>query len=269
MFTARKQPVVSNTKERTLREVLGGVLPQTGKGANARVKLCGVYWLLFPNGKGYVGQSVDIQDRWKQHERERRQVVDRAIGKHGWNNVSKHVLVCCDRSELNEYETHFISSFATLHPNGYNILKGGQPSPMSAELSKLNSIKKQELIRSERLERLGEFVDQDKFLEYLNDNRSRCRVRNQVGLEHTRGIQKRAETWEAKLQAKLDLLSPEEADKKRRSVESRRASRNKWKRNNKAKADADVKAYLGVHRHHYNQQRPCIKRAEQKKALLE
>lgn len=95
---------------------------------------CGVYWLRFPNGKGYVGQSTNLQRRLF-HEYPNgncSQLVGRAIVKYGWNNVEKHVLLHCDPQSLDQFEVHFI---AMLQANdrrfGYNVTSGGDSNPQS------------------------------------------------------------------------------------------------------------------------------------------
>jgi predicted GIY-YIG superfamily endonuclease len=45
--------------------------------------VCGIYKIDFPNGKSYIGQSVNIYKRIQEHNQKHRQLVDKAIDKYG------------------------------------------------------------------------------------------------------------------------------------------------------------------------------------------
>ena len=96
-----------------------------------------IYRLLFPNGKGYVGQTGkdDPNKRWNQHRQRRSHcwLVARAIKKYGWENVKKEALLEIPNDLLNNYEVKFIDWLDTLTPNGYNITPGGDFNPMSSD----------------------------------------------------------------------------------------------------------------------------------------
>lgn len=86
------------------------------------------------NGKIYVGQSVDIIERWKQHEykafnsKEKgyKSAIHAAFRKYGIENFELVVLEECQVSELDEKERYWIQELDCLVPKGYNILIGGQ-----------------------------------------------------------------------------------------------------------------------------------------------
>lgn len=105
------------------------------------------------NGKSYIGQSINIQQRWKTH-RNRYQVEDtllyRAIRKYGLDNFSFKVIEECQKNELNEREIYWIQYYDTTNrEKGYNLTKGGNtacPAKCSDEivieaLKKYNSIR--------------------------------------------------------------------------------------------------------------------------------
>lgn len=74
----------------------------------------------------YIGQSIHIQKRWKEHqksfkERKRKTVLQRAFYKYGFENFSFEVIEECEPNKLNEREMFYI---ATLKPE-YNMNKGG------------------------------------------------------------------------------------------------------------------------------------------------
>ena len=86
------------------------------------------------NNKIYVGQSIHIETRVKEHFWKAKCVKDvsfnsalhSAIRKYGEENFSWRVLEECDISELDEKECYYIKQYNSLSPNGYNISQGGQ-----------------------------------------------------------------------------------------------------------------------------------------------
>ena len=90
----------------------------------------GIIYHLFNtvNGNAYVGQTWDtLDERWKQHcRRDGEMVVQRAIRKHGFDAFVRTVLTSCEtQAELDAAEDAFILEFKTLHPDGYNLRRGG------------------------------------------------------------------------------------------------------------------------------------------------
>jgi group I intron endonuclease len=67
--------------------------------------------------------------------------LDSAIRKYGPDNFKVEVLIVCNKSLLNMYETKFISLYNTLSPNGYNLTEGGESRKWSEESKKLMSEK--------------------------------------------------------------------------------------------------------------------------------
>ena len=79
------------------------------------------------NNKAYVGQSNDIERRFKEHQvcgRRSRIPLDLAIEKYGKDNFLYEVLEECSIEELNEKETYWITTLET-HLTGYNCNTGG------------------------------------------------------------------------------------------------------------------------------------------------
>lgn len=87
--------------------------------------ICGIYKIEnLINHKCYIGQSVDIKRRWRQHktvcsEGTRDYPLYRAFKKYGLENFSFEVLEECPREALNEREQYYIEKY-NAYNNGYN-----------------------------------------------------------------------------------------------------------------------------------------------------
>lgn len=94
------------------------------------------------NGKSYIGQSVNIERRYKDHKRIGREdtFFHRVLEEEGFDNFDFYVIEVCKIDELNDKEIFYIKEFNTLIPNGYNVSEGGNSShPMG--LSSVNDVK--------------------------------------------------------------------------------------------------------------------------------
>lgn len=95
-----------------------------------------IYCHLFPNGKRYVGLTrTSLKARWGNGENYKTcLLVNRAIEKYGWENVTHEILATAETKEEAEVlERQYIKSFKTTNPNyGYNILPGGDVSTNDA-----------------------------------------------------------------------------------------------------------------------------------------
>lgn len=82
------------------------------------------------NNKIYIGQSKDIEHRYKSHLYHAKNgattLLHAAIRKYGIENFTFMVLEECKIEELNEREIFYIKEFNSLMPNGYNMQTGGQ-----------------------------------------------------------------------------------------------------------------------------------------------
>lgn len=73
------------------------------------------------NKKKYVGQSNNIERRFKEHCYSNNQVIDKAITKEGVSNFNFYILEECSITALNEKEDFWIKKENCIIPNGYNI----------------------------------------------------------------------------------------------------------------------------------------------------
>lgn len=93
---------------------------------------CGIYKITNKiNGHSYIGQSVDIERRWRQHinfpKENSKYPLYQAFVKYGIENFSFEILELCQKEKLDNREIYFITKFNT-YCNGYNQTCGGSGS---------------------------------------------------------------------------------------------------------------------------------------------
>lgn len=93
-----------------------------------------IYKITSPRGKIYIGQTIHtLEYRWNQHiyesKREKKTrtfLFGKAIRKYKPESFKKEILVECDESELNYYETKFVTLYESNNTDkGYNLTSGG------------------------------------------------------------------------------------------------------------------------------------------------
>lgn len=91
------------------------------------------------NGKCYIGQSIDIEKRWKDHQLPCRQTgkssnypLYRAFKKYGLNNFNFSVIEECELDQLDIREQYWIKYYDSYN-NGYNATLGGQGIQIASE----------------------------------------------------------------------------------------------------------------------------------------
>ena len=83
------------------------------------------------NNKKYVGQTIqkDIKSRWYSHKNLKHRTVGQkllnAYKKYGIENFEYKLICICFDEDTNKYEAEYIKYYNCLHPNGYNLLEGG------------------------------------------------------------------------------------------------------------------------------------------------
>lgn len=97
--------------------------------------ICGIYKITNQvNGKCYIGQSVNIARRWRDHKKTSSDasynaydsVLHKAFRKYGIENFSFEVLEECSQESLNAKEIYWINYFnSDDSQRGYNLTPGG------------------------------------------------------------------------------------------------------------------------------------------------
>ena len=85
------------------------------------------------NGKVYIGQSNNIERRFKEHINKRTTAwssIRPAILKYGVENFSFEVLEECSIEELNKREEYWIKYYGSFGEKGYNLNPGGDQSSL-------------------------------------------------------------------------------------------------------------------------------------------
>lgn len=91
----------------------------------------------------YIGQSVDILDRWRRHISElnlgyhHNDYLQKSWNKYGYDNFMFTILEECSETQLNDKERFYIEKYNTLDRNyGYNLKDGGQDHNRYADETK-------------------------------------------------------------------------------------------------------------------------------------
>lgn len=105
------------------------------------MKKSGVYCIEnLINHKKYIGQSVDMEQRWRQHKCELNRghhdndYLQKSWNKYGADNFNFYIIELCDVVELDELEVYYIDLYDTLNRDkGYNLTSGGSANKHYSE----------------------------------------------------------------------------------------------------------------------------------------
>lgn len=104
-------------------------------------KVIGIYKIEnTQNGKVYIGQSINIHQRWHKHrwklenKKHDNKHLQNAWDKYGETAFVFSILEECKRTELNDREKIYIDKYKSCERDfGYNITSGGKCEPLTAE----------------------------------------------------------------------------------------------------------------------------------------
>ena len=104
------------------------------------MKICGIYKITHrESGKAYVGLSINVCARWRQHKSFAKyggkSAIHSAMLKYGPDAFSFEVLEECDKSLLEDRERHWIAELKTA-VSGYNLTLGGESNKEVSEETK-------------------------------------------------------------------------------------------------------------------------------------
>lgn len=234
-----------------LGQVVTGVLRKGGDKALVskcrHKRIATLYKITSPIGKAYVGQTMWPGTRINRHKLAKHskcKILVSAVKKYGWDNMHVEILRGGPKAiggkvaedELDSLEEHYIASLNTRAPNGYNIQKGGKVAWRGAAgLSRREP-------RGPRPEHVKEKLratwaaKREKRLQGVDPELARRNRHNAKKCQETRKAKadgtwtngkygrndRRRATWEAKREAKLALLPPEEAAKRRAEMARKR-----------------------------------------------
>jgi group I intron endonuclease len=145
------------------------------------MKKIGIYKITNPKGQVYIGQSIDIENRFKTYKRLSCKSQPRLLASLKKYTPSKHkfeVLELCELSELATKEKHYVDLFQTFNSlNGLNIRDGGGNSASLSEEHKqkiANSLKgkkhSQKRIEANRKGQLGKKLSEAHRLKIKENN---------------------------------------------------------------------------------------------------
>lgn len=129
-------------------------------------KICGIYMIKNSiNNKIYIGKSVDINKRWRDHRialcdnSHYNEYLQRAWNKYGSDSFEFSIIEECQADELNELEIYYIvECYKSYDPNfGYNLTKGGDGViPTDVVRKKMSDAQKKLCQDPEHIRRMSE-----------------------------------------------------------------------------------------------------------------
>ena len=132
---------------------------------------CGIYMIQNKvNGKIYIGQSVNIEKRWKNHKSELRgnhhdnEHLQHAWNKYGEDNFEFTVICECDENQLNAREEYYIFELMSYDRRvGYNrTYGGGSGLPTEETRQKRSEIQKIRMSNPEIRKKISEALKGEK-----------------------------------------------------------------------------------------------------------
>jgi group I intron endonuclease len=83
--------------------------------------ICGIYKIISPSNKVYIGQSKDIKKRWRDYKYSKTQIrLNRSFEKYGIENHIFEIIEECSLEDLNTKENYYQVYYNVLGENGLN-----------------------------------------------------------------------------------------------------------------------------------------------------
>jgi len=116
---------------------------------------CIIYKFTFPNGKTYIGQTVQKFDRRmndykrdsnNKNRKDYNRLINKAIRKYVWDNIKKEIILYCGQDQADYYERELIKLYNSTDRNlGYNLESGGHKNKIVSVETKRKMSKKRKL----------------------------------------------------------------------------------------------------------------------------
>ena len=88
---------------------------------------CGIYKIQNKqNGRVYIGKSIQIEERFRQHKQSCKFRIDKAIQDLGEDNFIFEIIETCCPADLNNREIYWIKFYDSYEGDGYNDTPGGE-----------------------------------------------------------------------------------------------------------------------------------------------
>lgn len=153
----------------------------------------GIYKITSPSGKVYIGQSIDIEKRFKTYLRyscKSQTKLLASLKKYGAENHKYEILAICKKEELSIQEKYFVDLFQSFNSEkGLNIRDGGGNSAKLSDEQKLkisNSLKDKKH-SPERIEknRLGQLNKASSIAKRLKESIYPKIKKSRLGTKHS------------------------------------------------------------------------------------
>lgn len=103
--------------------------------------MIGIYKIISPSKKIYIGQSINIEKRWIQYKNlhcKHQQKLYNSFIKYGFKKHKLEILQICEIEQLNELEKYYVDLFQTFNSKyGLNLDDGGNAKGKHSEETKL------------------------------------------------------------------------------------------------------------------------------------
>lgn len=104
-------------------------------------KICGIYKIVSPSNRVYIGQSTNVYWRWKTYRiisaSQSQTRLHRSFLKHGIKNHKFEILQVCELEQLNKLEVYYIALYNSFNSkHGLNLRGGGNSGGMLSQETK-------------------------------------------------------------------------------------------------------------------------------------
>tara|TARA_R110000851_G_C12956575_1_gene553857 strand:+ start:252 stop:932 length:681 start_codon:yes stop_codon:yes gene_type:complete len=169
--------------------------------------MIGIYKITSPSGKVYIGQSIDIEERWIQHRRESawyKHKLYSSFKKYGVNEHTFEVVKECLREDLNKLERYYQDRFNVLEEGLNHLLQESDEAPRvyseetKRKMSEAQKGKKKGPLSGEHKRKVSEAAKGRSHTEEAKRRISKAKKGKKFSEEHKRKISgaRKGRTWE-------------------------------------------------------------------------